>query len=59
MKTYFGMGPFLLVSAVSASRVSQQRGSGMGAQYRYTTPDMAARIASAIEDRLRADAGGR
>jgi hypothetical protein len=43
----------------ATSRVSQQRDSGMGAQYRYTTPDMGARIATAIEDRLRAGAGGR
>jgi hypothetical protein len=37
----------------ATSRVGQQRGSAMGAHYRHTTPDMAARIATAIEDRLR------
>jgi hypothetical protein len=31
----------------------QQRGSAMGAHYRHTTPEMAARIATAIEQRLR------
>jgi hypothetical protein len=36
----------------ATSRVSQQRGRAMGAHYRRTTPDMAARIATAIEDRL-------
>jgi len=37
----------------ATSRVSQQRGSAMGAHYRHTTPEMAERIATAIEDRLR------
>jgi hypothetical protein len=37
----------------ATSRVGQQRGSAMGALYRHTTPEMAARIAVAIEDRLR------
>ena len=37
----------------ATSRTGQQRGSAMGAHYRHTTPDMAARIATAIEDRLR------
>jgi predicted ArsR family transcriptional regulator len=37
----------------ATSRVSQQRGSAMGAHYRHTTLDMAARIATAIEQRLR------
>jgi integrase len=37
----------------ATSRVSQQRGSAMGAHYRHTTPEMAARIARAIEQRLR------
>jgi hypothetical protein len=37
----------------ATSRVSQQRGSAMGAHYRHTTPEMAARIATAIEQRLR------
>jgi len=36
----------------ATSRVSQQRGSAMGAHYRHTTPEMAARIATAIEQRL-------
>ena len=31
----------------------QQRGSAMGTYYRHTTPEMAARIATAIEQRLR------
>jgi integrase len=30
-----------------------QRGSAMGAHYRHTTPEMAARIVTAIEQRLR------
>jgi integrase len=37
----------------ATSRTGQQRGSAMGAHYRHTTPDMAARIATAIEQRLR------
>jgi integrase len=36
----------------ATSRVGQQRGSAMGAHYRHTTPEMAARIATAIEQRL-------
>jgi hypothetical protein len=36
----------------ATSRVSQQRGSAMGAHYRHTTPEMAARIATAIDQRL-------
>ena len=36
----------------ATSRVGQQRGSAMGAHYRHTTPEMAARIATAIERRL-------
>ena len=36
----------------ATSRGSQQRGSAMGAHYRHTTPEMAARIATAIEQRL-------
>jgi hypothetical protein len=31
---------------------AQQRGSAMGAHYRHTTPEMATRIAAAIEPRL-------
>jgi len=38
----------------ATSRVGQQRGSAMGAHYRHTTPEMAARIAIAIEQRLTA-----
>ena len=37
----------------ATSRAGQQRGSAMGAHYRHTTPEMAARIAAAIEQRLR------
>jgi tRNA A37 N6-isopentenylltransferase MiaA len=37
----------------ATSRASQQRGSAMGAHYRHSTPEMAARIATAIEQRLR------
>ena len=35
------------------SRTGQHRGSAMGAHYRHTTPEMVARIATAIEQRLR------
>jgi hypothetical protein len=38
----------------ATSRLGQQRGSAMGAHYRHTTPEMAARIAIAIEQRLTA-----
>ena len=37
----------------ATSRTGQQRGSAMGAHYRHTTPEMATRIATAIEQRLR------
>ena len=37
----------------ATSRVSQQRGSAMGAHYRHTTPEMAARIVAALKQRLR------
>jgi hypothetical protein len=37
----------------ATSRVSQQQGSAMGAHYRHTTPEMAARISTAIEQRLK------
>jgi integrase len=37
----------------ATGRVSQQRGSAMGAHYRHTTPEMAARITTAIQQRLR------
>jgi Phage integrase family len=36
----------------ATSRAGQQRGSAMGAHYRHTTPEMAARIVAAIEQRL-------
>ena len=36
----------------ATSRAGQQWGSAMGAHYRHTTPEMAARIADAIEQRL-------
>ena len=36
----------------ATSRAGQQHGSAMGAHYRHTTPEMAARIAAAIEQRL-------
>jgi hypothetical protein len=36
----------------ATSRGGQQRGSAMGAHYRHTTPEMAARIATAIQQRL-------
>ena len=35
------------------TRSVQHLGSAMGAHYRHTTPEMAARIATAIERRLR------
>jgi hypothetical protein len=42
-----------LMGHEATSRAGQQRGSAMGAHYRHTTPEMAARIATAIEQRLR------
>ncbi len=36
----------------ATSRAGQQRGSAMGAHYRHTTREMAARITTAIEQRL-------
>ena len=41
-----------LMGHEASGRGSQQRGSAMGAHYRHTTPDMAVRIATAIEQRL-------
>jgi hypothetical protein len=41
-----------LMGHEATSRSGQQRGSAMGARYRHTTPEMAARIATAIEQRL-------
>ena len=35
-----------------ASSRGQQRGSAMGAHYRHTTPEMAARVINAIQQRL-------
>jgi integrase len=37
----------------ATSRASQQRGSAMGDHYRHTTLEMAARVAAAVEQRLR------
>jgi integrase len=42
-----------LMGHEATSRVGQQRGSAMGAHYRHTTPEMAARVAAAVEQRLR------
>jgi integrase len=42
-----------LMGHEATSRAGQQRGSAMGAHYRHTTPEMAAGIATAIEQRLR------
>jgi hypothetical protein len=36
----------------ATSRAGQQRGSAMGAHYRHTTPEMAARVVDAIQQRL-------
>jgi hypothetical protein len=36
----------------ATSRGGQQRGSAMGAHYRHTTPEMAARVVAAVEQRL-------
>ena len=41
-----------LMGHEATGRTGQQRGSAMGAHYRHTTPDMAGRIAIAIEQRL-------
>jgi hypothetical protein len=37
----------------ATSRTGQQHSSALGAHYRHTTPEMAARIATAIDQRLR------
>jgi integrase len=37
----------------ASDRAGQQRGSAMDAHYRHTTPEMAGRIATAIQQRLR------
>jgi hypothetical protein len=36
----------------ATSRTGQQQGSAMGAHYRHTTPEMAARLVAAVEQRL-------
>jgi hypothetical protein len=36
----------------ASSRAGQQRGSAMGAHYRHTTPEMAGRVADAVQQRL-------
>jgi integrase len=36
----------------AAGRSGQQRGNAMGAHYRHTTPEMAGRVADAIDQRL-------
>jgi hypothetical protein len=36
----------------ASGRTMQQRGSAMGAHYRHTTPEMAARVATAVQQRL-------
>jgi integrase len=41
-----------LMGHEATGRSGQQRGSAMGAHYRHTTPEMAARVVDAIEKRL-------
>jgi hypothetical protein len=41
-----------LMGHEAAGRSGQQRGSAMGAHYRHTTPEMAARTVDAIQQRL-------
>ena len=41
-----------LMGHQASGRPGQQRGSAMGAHYRHTTPEMAARVVAAIEERL-------
>jgi integrase len=41
-----------LMGHEATGRAGQQRGSAMGAHYRHTTPEMAARVIEAIEQRL-------
>jgi integrase len=36
----------------ATGRTGQHRGSAMGAHYRHTTPEMAARVVDAIQERL-------
>src|SRR5215217_1691325 len=42
-----------LMGHEATRRAGQQRGRAVGAHYRHTTPEMASRIAAAIEQRLR------
>jgi integrase len=41
-----------LMGHEATGRSGQQRGSAMGAHYRHTTPEMAARVVEAIQQRL-------
>ena len=41
-----------LMGHEATGRTGQQRGSAMGAHYRHTTPEMAARTVDAIQQRL-------
>jgi Phage integrase family len=41
-----------LMGHEASGRTGQQRGSAMGAHYRHTTPEMAARVIEAIQQRL-------
>ena len=41
-----------LMGHEATSRTSQQRGSAMGAHYRHITPEMAARVVDAIQQRM-------
>ena len=36
----------------ASGRSGRHRGSGIGAHYRHTTPEMAARVVAAVEERL-------
>jgi integrase len=41
-----------LMGHQATGRSGQQRGSAMGAHYRHTTPEMAARVVDAIQQRM-------
>jgi ribonuclease BN (tRNA processing enzyme) len=41
-----------LMGHEATGRSRQQQGSAMGAHYRHTTPEMAARVVDAIQQRL-------
>jgi hypothetical protein len=41
-----------LMGHEASGRTRQQRGSAMGAHYRHTTPEMASRVATAVQERL-------